>query len=137
MDDEIAKIVTQMPRKGAEAEPIGEFPIEDRPAGKIEGAIPLQARVKHPLDEAEVESLSKPKRLTEAEQAERKRRLPPLSLTAKRKPKPGVFNTFDYNRRDMVQGRIEAERTEQAKAELTQAVRDMPMRWERGKSRAK
>lgn len=128
MDEKLARMVRQLPRKGAEAEPLAEFPLEDRAPERVADPVILQAAPKgrkSDLAGAQIESIGKP----EAKHPMDKRLLPPLSLTP-RKPVKRML-TFDAKRRDIVADREAGAKAEQGRSELAQAVAKMPMRWEK------
>lgn len=132
---DLSKIVAQIPRKGAEAEPIAEFPIEDRAPERlvdvrVEQALPKGAP---DLSQVRIESLSKRPLLTEEEYAEKKRRLPPLSMVPHR-GKGDKLLTFDQKRRDIEAYEKKKLMDRKARIDLFHAVKNMPKKWEKPKA---
>lgn len=132
MDDDLAKIVREMPRARLEAEGIEDFPLEAKAArpgpvdSKVEVKDSQRRRKVTDLSQATIESIGQ---APEAKQSGVKRVLPPLSLTPKKQVKRML--TFDAKRRDIVADREAGAKAEAARAELSQAVAKMPMRWEK------
>lgn len=130
MDRKLAELVAQIPRKNAEAEMIGDFPLRDQAPGKVDNPIPLQAAPKEAdLPQIRGESLSRRRLLTDEEYAERKRRLPPLSAVPHRKR--GKLLTFDQRRRDIEAYEKSILLDRQARIALSHAVKAMPKKWDR------